>query len=146
MLKPHQTHAGFHVAKFSHIEHSPHRPSARSPQALHVSHEVAVQIENDIRYAGYLRVEQQRIKRRRQHGEKPIPEGFDYCRVRHLRAEAREKLEKIRPRTLSQAGRVSGITPTYLTLATNFILYPALIPYKHIPPTLKQANLTPHTN
>ncbi len=85
------------------------------PSLAAVSHEVAVQIENDIRYAGYLRVEQQRIERRRQHGEKPIPEGFDYCRVRHLRAEAREKLEKIRPRTLSQAGRVSGITPTDLT-------------------------------
>ncbi len=85
------------------------------PSLSSVSHEVAVQIENDIRYAGYLRVEQQRIERRRQHGEKSIPEGFDYCRVRHLRAEAREKLEQIRPRTLSQAGRVSGITPSDLT-------------------------------
>ena len=69
------------------------------PSLSSVSHEVAVQIENDIRYAGYLRVEQQRIERRRQHGEKSIPEGFDYCRVRHLRAEAREKLEQIRPCT-----------------------------------------------
>jgi tRNA uridine 5-carboxymethylaminomethyl modification enzyme len=85
------------------------------PSLSSVSHEVAVQIENDIRYAGYLRVEQQRIERRRQHGEKSIPEGFDYCRVMHLRAEAREKLEQIRPRTLSQAGRVSGITPSDLT-------------------------------
>jgi len=85
------------------------------PSLSSVSHEVAVQIENDIRYAGYLRVEQQRIERRRQHGEKSIPEGFDYCRVRHLRAEAREKLEQIRPCTLSQAGRVSGITPSDLT-------------------------------
>ena len=47
---------------------------------------------------------------------KPIPEEFDYERVRHLRAEAREKLEQIRPRTLSQAGRVSGITPSDLAL------------------------------
>jgi tRNA uridine 5-carboxymethylaminomethyl modification enzyme len=85
------------------------------PSLSSVSHEVAVQIENDIRYAGYLRVEQQRIERRRQHGEKSIPEGFDYCQVRHLRAEAREKLEQIRPCTLSQAGRVSGITPSDLT-------------------------------
>ena len=86
------------------------------PSLASVSDEVALQIENDIRYAGYLRVEQQRIERRKQHGEKPIPEGFDYDRVRHLRAEAREKLEQIRPRTLGQAGRVSGITPSDLAL------------------------------
>jgi tRNA uridine 5-carboxymethylaminomethyl modification enzyme len=86
------------------------------PSLASVSDEVALQIENDIRYAGYLRVEQQRIERRKQHGEKPIPEGFDYDGVRHLRAEAREKLEQIRPRTLGQAGRVSGITPSDLAL------------------------------
>ena len=86
------------------------------PALSSVSHEVSLQIENDIRYSGYLRVEQRRIERRKQHGEKPIPEGFDYERVRHLRAEAREKLEQIRPRTLSQAGRVSGITPSDLAL------------------------------
>ena len=86
------------------------------PALSSVPHEVALQIENDIRYSGYLRVEQRRIERRKQHGEKPIPEEFDYERVRHLRAEAREKLEQIRPRTLSQAGRVSGITPSDLAL------------------------------
>jgi len=77
---------------------------------------VAGQIETDIRYAGYLKVEQQRIERRREHGERPIPEGFDYGSILHLRAEAREKLERIRPRTLGQAGRVSGITPADLAL------------------------------
>ena len=86
------------------------------PELADVPADVATQIENDIRYAGYLKVEQERIERRRQHGEKPIPAGFDYCGVRHLRAEAREKLEQIRPRTLDQASRVSGITPADLAL------------------------------
>ena len=45
-----------------------------------------------------------------------IPEGFDYATVRHLRAEAREQFDRIRPRTLGQAGRVSGITPADLAL------------------------------
>jgi tRNA uridine 5-carboxymethylaminomethyl modification enzyme len=89
---------------------------AALPELAGVAADVATQIENDIRYAGYLKVEQQRIERRRQHGEKPIPAEFDYCGVRHLRAEAREKLEQIRPRTLDQAGRVSGITPADLAL------------------------------
>jgi len=89
---------------------------AAVPELAAVDQEVAVQIENDIRYAGYLKVEQQRIERRRQHGERAIPEGFNYAGILHLRAEAREKLERIRPRTLGQAGRVSGITPADLAL------------------------------
>ncbi|NBP88774.1 MAG: tRNA uridine-5-carboxymethylaminomethyl(34) synthesis enzyme MnmG, partial [Planctomycetia bacterium] len=70
---------------------------AALPDLAEVAVDVATQIENDIRYAGYLKVEQERIQRRRQHGERPIPVGFDYGGVRHLRAEAREKLEQIRP-------------------------------------------------
>ena len=89
---------------------------AALPELAAVDAEVACQIENDIRYAGYLKVEQQRIQRRRQHGERAIPEGFDYASIGHLRAEAREKLQRIRPRTLGQAGRVSGITPADLAL------------------------------
>ena len=89
---------------------------AALPELAAVAAEVAGQIETDIRYAGYLKVEQQRIERRREHGERPIPEGFDYGGILHLRAEAREKLERIRPRTLGQASRVSGITPADLAL------------------------------
>ncbi len=89
---------------------------AAVPELAAVDREVADQIENDIRYAGYLKVEQQRIERRRQHGERPIPAGFNYGGILHLRAEAREKLERIRPSTLGQAGRVSGITPADLAL------------------------------
>jgi tRNA uridine 5-carboxymethylaminomethyl modification enzyme len=86
------------------------------PELAGVSRDGATQIENDIRYAGYLAVERERIARRRQLAERIIPEGFDYATVRHLRAEAREKLDRIRPRTLAQAGRVSGITPADLAL------------------------------
>ena len=89
---------------------------AALPELAVVAADVAGQIETDIRYAGYLKVEQQRIERRREHGERLIPEGFDYGGILHLRAEAREKLERIRPRTLGQAGRVSGITPADLAL------------------------------
>jgi tRNA U34 5-carboxymethylaminomethyl modifying enzyme MnmG/GidA len=56
------------------------------------------------------------IERPRRHASRPIPEGFDYGGVRHLRAEAREQLARIRPRTLGQAGCVGGITPADLAL------------------------------
>jgi tRNA uridine 5-carboxymethylaminomethyl modification enzyme len=86
------------------------------PDLAAVSREAAVQIENDIRYAGYLALERERIERQRKLGERSIPDGFDFNVVRHLRAEAREQLARIQPRTLAQAGRVSGITPADLAL------------------------------
>jgi len=89
---------------------------AAVPALAAVPREAAVQVENDIRYEGYLALERQRIERQRKLAERPIPEGFDYAGVRHLRAEAREQLDRIRPRTFGQAGRVSGITPADLAL------------------------------
>jgi tRNA uridine 5-carboxymethylaminomethyl modification enzyme len=87
-----------------------------APTLAAVSWDAAVQIENDIRYAGYVALDRERIERQRKHAQRLIPEGFDYASVRHLRAEAREQLARIRPRTLGQAGRVSGITPADLAL------------------------------
>ncbi len=89
---------------------------AALPALAGVSRAAAVQIENDIRYAGYLALERDRIERQRTLAQRPIPDGFDFGSVRHLRAEAREQLDRIRPRTLGQAGRVSGITPADLAL------------------------------
>jgi tRNA uridine 5-carboxymethylaminomethyl modification enzyme len=87
-----------------------------APALATISRESAVQVENDIRYAGYLALDRERIERQRKMAERLIPEGFDYAAVRHLRAEAREQLARIQPRTLGQAGRVSGITPADLAL------------------------------
>jgi len=89
---------------------------AAAPALAAVPADVAAQIVHDIRYAGYVALDRERIERQRRHAERPIPEGFDYAGVRHLRAEAREQLDRIRPRTLGQAGRVRGITPADLTL------------------------------
>ncbi len=89
---------------------------AANPALAAVPPDVAQQVERDIRYAGYVALDRERIERQRKHAGRPIPEGFDYAAVRHLRAEAREQLARIRPRTLGQAGRVSGITPADLAL------------------------------
>jgi tRNA uridine 5-carboxymethylaminomethyl modification enzyme len=89
---------------------------AAAPALAAVPREVAEQVDRDVRYAGYVVLDRARIERQRQLSGRPIPEGFDYSSVRHLRAEAREQLARIRPRTLGQAGRVSGITPADLAL------------------------------
>ena len=89
---------------------------AALPTLESVPADVVEQVENDIRYAGYVKVERDRIERQRAVAARPIPPGFAYADVRHLRAEAREQLDRIRPQTLGQAGRVRGITPADLAL------------------------------
>ncbi len=89
---------------------------AVAPVLATIPREAAMQVVTDIRYAGYLALDRERLERTRQMHERVIPDGFDYVGVRHLRAEAREQLSRIRPRTLGQAGRVSGITPADLAL------------------------------
>ena len=89
---------------------------AALPALAAVPAEVAGQVACDIRYEGYLGRERERIARRRREGDRPIPEGLDWGAIRHLRAEAREQLARIQPRTLAQAGRVRGITPADLAL------------------------------
>jgi tRNA uridine 5-carboxymethylaminomethyl modification enzyme len=89
---------------------------AALPALAAVPREAAVQVETDIRYEGYVALDRARIERQRKLAGRAIPDGFDYRGVRQLRAEAREQLDRIRPRTLGQAGRVSGITPADLAL------------------------------
>jgi len=83
----------------------------RLPQLADVPREIADQITWDAKYSGYLAREEIAIQRQEHLLQRRIPEGFDFGRVRHLRAEAREKLGRVRPTDLSQAGRISGITP-----------------------------------
>lgn len=90
-------------------------PLAASPR------EVVEQVMYDIKYAGYLAREDQAIERQRRLAEKRIPADIDYGSVPHLRAEAREKLSRIRPLDFAQAGRISGITPADLAVLAIYL-------------------------
>ena len=81
-----------------------------------VETEVARQIEFDVKYAGYITRQNVTIERQRRLSSKSIPDWFDYDRIIHLRREAKDKLNRIRPSSLDQASRISGITPADLTL------------------------------
>ncbi len=67
-------------------------------------------------YAGYIQKQEVNVARHSRLEEKTIPEHFDYGQMSHLRAEAREKWLRIRPRTVGQASRVTGITPADVAL------------------------------
>ena len=85
--------------------------AARWPVFADVPADVAEQVSIDAKYAGYIDRQKQEIARQKKVGSMWIPDGFDYGAVVHLRAEAREKLERVRPIDLAQAGRITGITP-----------------------------------
>jgi tRNA uridine 5-carboxymethylaminomethyl modification enzyme len=77
---------------------------------------VAEQLEIQSRYEGYLGRQREEVERRRRHEELEIGAEFDYASVRGLSAEAREKLERVRPDTLGQASRIPGMTPAAISL------------------------------
>jgi tRNA uridine 5-carboxymethylaminomethyl modification enzyme len=78
--------------------------------------DVAEQVLFDTKYSGYVARQQQQIERQRRMSERRIPDQFDYGQINHLRQEAREKLSRIRPLSLGQASRISGITPADVAL------------------------------
>jgi tRNA uridine 5-carboxymethylaminomethyl modification enzyme len=78
--------------------------------------EIASQLETEIKYEGYLRREEAHILRNRADEGRTIPDWIDFDQVPGMKMEARLKLKKIRPRTFGQAGRISGINPTDVSL------------------------------
>lgn len=83
--------------------------------------EVVQQVEIAIKYAGYIDRQQSEIDRFKSLEGKQIPASFDYATVPSLRSEARQKLTKIRPATLGQASRISGVSPADIGILTVWL-------------------------
>jgi tRNA uridine 5-carboxymethylaminomethyl modification enzyme len=85
------------------------------------SMEVWEQVETDLKYEGYIKRQEDSIARAERAESKVIPDRLDYESIRGLRVEARQKFTKIRPASLGQAGRISGITPADIALLTIYL-------------------------
>ena len=68
-------------------------------------------VEVLVKYEGYLRKQQAAIERFERMEERLLPKDIDYIKLRGLSREAAEKLARIRPRSLGQAARISGVSP-----------------------------------
>lgn len=88
----------------------------RLPELATIDRMVAEQVRNDLKYAGYVARQTVEVERQHRLSRKRIPRNFDYGRLSQLRAEAKEKFERIQPDNLSQASRISGITPADIAL------------------------------
>jgi tRNA uridine 5-carboxymethylaminomethyl modification enzyme len=78
-------------------------------------------VETEIKYEGYLLQQQRAIERLKKAEQRTIPEWFDYASVSGLSREMKEKLLKIRPRTIAQASRIPGVTPAAVSLVNVYI-------------------------
>jgi tRNA uridine 5-carboxymethylaminomethyl modification enzyme len=77
---------------------------------------VAEQVEVAVKYEGYLERQRDEIERNRHHDDTAIPPGFEFARVRGLSAEVLGKLLAVRPRSIGEARRISGMTPAAVSL------------------------------
>ncbi len=78
-------------------------------------------VETEIKYAGYLDQQTKAIERLKKAEQRLIPDWFDYAKVSGLSREMNEKLARVRPRTLGQAGRIPGVTPAAVSLINVYI-------------------------
>ena len=74
------------------------------------------QAEIQLKYAGYIQKQLDQVKQMKKLENKRLPEGTDYKQITGLRLEAQEKLNKVQPYNLGQAGRISGVTPADVTV------------------------------
>ena len=78
--------------------------------------DVAQEVETTAKYEGYINRQAAEVRRLNRMEERRIPEWVDYAAVGGLRAESREKLERVRPRTIGQASRIGGVPPSDVAL------------------------------
>ena len=78
-------------------------------------------LENEVKYAGYLKQEASRAERSRRDERRRIPEGFPFARVPGLSREAVQRLSQVRPETLGQASRIPGMTPAAVAVLGVFL-------------------------
>ncbi|MBI4525616.1 MAG: tRNA uridine-5-carboxymethylaminomethyl(34) synthesis enzyme MnmG [Deltaproteobacteria bacterium] len=92
-----------------------------APQMASVSPTVGLQAELEVKYAGYIRRQQEMIERSRKMEDLRLPKEIDYSTIKGLSREAQEKLARVRPSSLGQASRISGITPAAISLLSVHI-------------------------
>ena len=79
------------------------------------------QVEIQIKYEGYIEKSLQQVERMKKMENKKIPENIDYDAISGIATEARQKLNKIRPLSLAQASRISGVNPADISILLVYL-------------------------
>ncbi len=91
------------------------------PELTGYAADAALEAELSVKYEGYLKKQQEQIARARAMEDWVIPESIDYNAIESLRIEARQKLSAMRPRSLSQAGRIPGVNPADIAVLMVYL-------------------------
>ena len=81
-----------------------------------MAEEVTEQVAIQIKYEGYINRQLRQVEQFKKLENKLIPEGIDYEDIKGIRIEAKQKLQKIRPLSLGQASRISGVSPADISV------------------------------
>jgi tRNA uridine 5-carboxymethylaminomethyl modification enzyme len=92
-----------------------------APTMSEIPLDIALQAEVEIKYAGYIDRQLETVRRAKNLEGVRLPDDLDYAAVTGLSREAREKLARIRPRSLGQASRIAGITPAAISLLSIYL-------------------------
>lgn len=79
------------------------------------------QLEINAKYEGYIQKAQREAEKMLRLDDKPIPDTINYARVKNISSEAREKLNKVKPKTLGQASRISGVNPADISILIIYL-------------------------
>jgi tRNA uridine 5-carboxymethylaminomethyl modification enzyme len=90
--------------------------AAFDPDLANMPSTLGLQAEVEIKYSGYVQRQLEGVERFRRMEDARLPDGIDYGQIQGLSREVREKLQRIRPRSLGQAARISGITPAAISI------------------------------
>ncbi|PUB35748.1 tRNA uridine 5-carboxymethylaminomethyl modification enzyme [Elizabethkingia sp. YR214] len=90
-------------------------------KAAEYTDEVREQAEINIKYKGYIDKEKENVAKLYRLENIKIPKNFDYSKVNSLSAEAKQKLSSVRPETIAQAGRISGVSPADINILLIFL-------------------------
>ena len=74
-----------------------------------------------IKYEGYIKLEEKQVENFKKLEEKLLPENIDYSEIKGLRLEARQKLNQIKPYSIGQASRISGVSPADISVLLIYL-------------------------
>ena len=86
-----------------------------------LSPEIVKTVETDVKYAGYIKRELAEVEKQRRMENKYLPADVDYTKIKGLRLEAGQKLQKFRPSTVGQASRISGVSPADISVLLLYL-------------------------
>lgn len=86
-----------------------------------LSEQVKEEVEIQVKYEGYIKMQEAQIKKFKKFEEKLLPNGLDYSTIKGISLEARQKLNKYKPRSIGQASRISGVSPADISVLLVFL-------------------------